>query len=102
MFGFLKNLFGPKTDFKALVDAGALIIDVRTPEEFRAGHVEKSVNIPLHVIGSKMSDLKKKKKVIIAICRSGRRSGTAAWMMKNAGIEAYNGGGWRAFNAKLK
>ncbi len=31
MFGFLKNLFGPKADFKVLVASGAMIIDVRSP-----------------------------------------------------------------------
>ena len=41
MFGFLKNLFGPKADFKALVASGAMIIDVRSPQEFDAGHVKK-------------------------------------------------------------
>ena len=45
MFGFLKNLFGPKADFKALVEAGAIIIDVRTPQEFDGGHIKTSKNI---------------------------------------------------------
>ena len=31
MFGFLKKLFGPSTNFKALKENGAIIIDVRTP-----------------------------------------------------------------------
>lgn len=96
MFNFLKNLFGPKADFKALVQNGAIILDVRTPEEFKNGHVEGSLNIPVQVLQGKIAELKKKGKPIIAVCRSGARSGTAAGMLKNAGIEAYNGGPWNS------
>jgi hypothetical protein len=32
MFAFLKKLFGPGTDFKALHAAGAIILDVRSPQ----------------------------------------------------------------------
>ena len=101
MFNFLKNLFGPGVDFKALAEAGALIIDVRTPEEFRQGHVKGSVNIPLQAIQGKVSDLKKKQKVVIAVCRSGARSGVATNILKQAGIEAYNGGPWNSLAAKI-
>ncbi|MFZ9242156.1 MAG: rhodanese-like domain-containing protein, partial [Sediminibacterium sp.] len=47
MFGFIKKLFGPGTDFKALKENGAIIIDVRTPHEFDHGHIQGSKNIPL-------------------------------------------------------
>ena len=96
MFDFLSKLFGPKADFKALVQQGAIILDVRTPEEFRDGHIKGSLNIPVQVIQGKIADLKKKGKPIIAVCRSGARSGTAVGMLKDAGIEAYNGGAWNA------
>ncbi len=102
MFGLLQKLFGPKVDFKALAAAGAVIIDVRTPEEFRAGHIKQSVNIPLQVITGKIADLKKKNKPIIAVCRSGARSGTAVGILKNAGMEAYNGGAWNALDYELR
>jgi rhodanese-related sulfurtransferase len=42
MFSFFKNLFGPGTDYKALVEAGAIIIDVRSPQEFDGGHIKGS------------------------------------------------------------
>lgn len=97
MFNFLKKLFGPKTDFKALVQNGAIILDVRTPEEYKSGHIKGSLNIPVQIIQGKIADLKKKSKPIIAVCRSGARSGMAVSMLKNAGIEAYNGGAWNSF-----
>lgn len=102
MFNFLQKLFGPKTDFKALVQNGAIIIDVRTPEEYRGGHIDGSLNIPVQVIQGKIADLKKKGKPIIAVCRSGARSGMAAGILKNAGIEAYNGGPWNVLNKDIK
>lgn len=96
MFNFLKKLIGPKTDFKMLVQQGALILDVRTREEFQNGHIKGSVNIPVQVIQGKIADLKQKGKPIIAVCRSGARSSMATGMLKSAGIEAYNGGAWNA------
>lgn len=101
MFGFLSKLFGPKTDFKALLEQGAVIIDVRTPEEFRGGHIQGSQNIPLQVLQAKIADLKKKAKPVIAVCRSGARSGMAVGMLKSAGIEAVNGGAWNALDHQL-
>lgn len=101
MFNFLNKLFGPKTDFNTLVQQGAIIVDVRTPEEFRGGHINGSLNIPVQLIASKVNDLKKKGKPVIAVCRSGARSGVATGILKNAGIEAYNGGAWNALEGML-
>ena len=101
MFGFLNKLFGPKADFKALLAQGAILVDVRTPEEFRGGHLDGSLNIPVQIIQSKVADLKKKGKPVIAVCRSGARSGMAVGILKSAGIEAYNGGPWNALQRTL-
>jgi rhodanese-related sulfurtransferase len=99
--GFLSGFFGPKTDYRALLDRGAIVIDVRTPEEFKSGHVVNSTNYPLAELNSRIAELKKKRKPIIAICRSGARSSAAASMLKNAGMEAYNGGGWIDFEKAI-
>ena len=101
MLGFLKNLFGPKTNFKALVEAGATIIDVRTPQEFDAGHIKSSKNIPLQNIQKALPELKKSGKVVITVCRSGSRSGMAKSILKAAGIEVYNGGPWNVLKSKI-
>jgi rhodanese-related sulfurtransferase len=101
MFGFLINLFGPKADFKALVEAGALIVDVRTPQEYDAGHIKTSKNIPLQTIQKSIPELKKTGKVVITVCRSGSRSGMAKSILKSAGIETYNGGPWNVLRSKI-
>ena len=50
MFTFFKKLFGPGTDFKALKEAGAIILDVRSPQEFDRGNIKGSKNIPVSTI----------------------------------------------------
>lgn len=100
--GFLANLFGfgSKVDYKALVQNGAKIIDVRTPSEFSAGHIKNSVNIPLQTIQGQLSKIKKDKPIILC-CASGARSGAATRILKSNGYEAYNGGGWASLRGKL-
>ena len=101
MFNIIKNLFGPGTDFKALQQNGAVIIDVRTPGEFSGGHINGAINIPVDNIRSKINDIKKKGKPVITCCASGMRSGSASSILKQAGVEAYNGGSWVSLNNKL-
>ncbi|MBX2927057.1 MAG: rhodanese-like domain-containing protein [Saprospiraceae bacterium] len=104
MLTFLKELlgFGPKADFKALKAQGALIVDVRTPEEFRADHLKGAVNIPLDRIRKEVAAFQKKKKPVILYCRSGNRSGMAKSMLRSAGIEAYNAGSLGAMRRALR
>jgi rhodanese-related sulfurtransferase len=101
--GFLKNLFGfgPSADFKTLVANGAQIIDVRTPQEFKGGHIKGSVNIPLQNLNSQLSKIKKDKPVITC-CASGMRSASAKSILKSNGFqEVHNGGGWMSLNNKI-
>jgi rhodanese-related sulfurtransferase len=102
MFGFLKNLFGPGTDYKGILSKGAIIVDVRTPEEYKAGHIDGARNIPLDQIKTKVPELKKTGKPVITCCRSGSRSGMAKSQLAAAGIEVYNGGAWTSLNNKIK
>jgi phage shock protein E len=103
MLKFLKSLFGGASDvdFKNLIAAGAVVVDVRTPEEFKSGHVSGSINIPLDQIASKLAMLKNKKVPIIAVCRSGARSGAAVGLLKKNGVEAYNAGPWNRLHAQI-
>jgi len=74
---------------------GAIVIDVRTIEEFRDGHVKGSKNIVLNSIPAKVAEIKKMNKKVIAVCRSGARSGQATSFLKQQGIDAINGGPWQ-------
>jgi phage shock protein E len=101
MLGFIKKLFGTGTDFKSLVQQGAVIVDVRTSGEFNSGHIKGAVNIPVDSIRNKIKDLKKKGKPIITCCASGMRSSSAVGILKQNGIEAYNGGAWNSLSNKI-
>ncbi|MBK7939762.1 MAG: rhodanese-like domain-containing protein [Lewinellaceae bacterium] len=103
MFDLLKNLFSsaPAVDFKSLLKSGAIIVNVRTAGEFKRGHINGSLNIPLDQIGAKIAALKDKKVPVITVCRSGNRSGAAAGILKNSGIEVYNGGAWNTLESQI-
>ena len=91
------GLFGyGKPSIRELLKDGAIIVDVRTSGEYRSGYVKGSRNIPLQSLSSKIKKLKKKNKVIITCCASGMRSGKAARVLRQSGLEAYNGGSWQA------
>ncbi|ESU29333.1 Rhodanese-like domain-containing protein [Flavobacterium limnosediminis JC2902] len=93
---------GSKSDsVKEYVAKGAVIIDVRTTGEFASGHIKGSKNIPLDTIASKIEDIKKLNKPVIACCRSGMRSAQATSILKQNGIDTINGGGWESLQNKL-
>jgi phage shock protein E len=98
MFKTLFGMGGPKVDLSQMIKEGATIVDVRTPDEFRSGHVKGSINIPLDRIHGQLAKLDKSKP-IITCCRSGARSGMATDLLKSAGFEAYNGGPWQNVQA---
>lgn len=95
----LKTLFGlgPKVDLGQKIKEGAVIVDVRTPEEFQSGHVKGSINIPLDRLQSQLKKLDKSKPVITC-CRSGARSGMAADELTRHGFDVHNGGPWTSLN----
>lgn len=95
MFRLIKKMLrGSSANVKKLLNADAVVIDVRTPTEFKSGHLPGSRNIPLDTLSSKIDDLKGINKTIITVCRSGSRSSTAKNMLVAAGVDAFNGGPW--------
>lgn len=102
MLGLLKKLFGgTSVSYKELMSNGAVIVDVRSTGEFKAGHIPGSKNFPLDSIRSKVAELKKLNKPVITVCRSGARSGMAKSILKSAGLEVYNGGPWTSLKNKI-
>ncbi len=103
---FFKRLFGGSdAGLEDVLKRGAVLIDVRTRQEFKDGHINGSINIPLAQIPKQVKKIKLKKKPIVLYCRSGARAASATTHLKNAGIECYNGGGWvslRKIVAKVK
>jgi phage shock protein E len=102
MISIIKQLFGigPKVDLKDVHRSGAMLLDVRTKEEYQAGHIPGSVNIPLQVLESRLASIPKNK-AVITCCASGMRSGSAKSLLKARGYEVHNGGGWQSLGHKL-
>ena len=76
------------------INNGAVVIDVRTQDEFNSGNYKNSINIPLNTINSKIEEIKSYKEEIVVVCASGNRSGQAKDILKGFGIEVTNGGSW--------
>jgi rhodanese-related sulfurtransferase len=67
-------------------DPALFVLDVRSPEEFAAGHVPGAVNIPHDQVASRLAEIPKNKEVVL-YCRSGRRSGLAAEALEANGYK---------------
>lgn len=69
-----------------IVAAGGRWLDVRTPDEFEQSHLKGAVNMPLNVLRLK-SRLLDPSRQYIAVCDTGRRSASAAFLLRNAGLD---------------
>jgi len=103
MLELIKSLFGlgKKVNYGELIANGAKIIDVRTPAEYKSGHIQGSINIPLQDLSKKTGKLDKDTPVITC-CASGIRSASAKRLLKSMGFkEVYNGGAWHVLEGKI-
>lgn len=129
MISFLKSLFGkknedgqpnsngadkkkekpkyhkisPKEAMEMMGDKNAIIVDVRTKEEYKQGHIPKAVALPANQIARKASTvLPKKNQVILVYCYSGGRSRPAAKALVRQGYtNVYDFGGLVRWNGKI-
>ena len=83
--------------------SGAVLLDVRTPEEYRSGHIPGSKNIPLQTIDSVSTVVENKDTSLYVYCQSGARSRQAAGMLKQMGYTNVNNiGGIAAYAGKVE
>lgn len=109
----LKAIFGGgtnnlnATEAKARIDGAdaPFILDVRQPDEFRAGHIAGAKLIPLNELRNRMDELPKETD-ILCVCQSGSRSSAATSQLSAAGFQAINlrGGmmGWKMSGYPVK
>jgi len=94
-------------DAVRLINKGALVIDVRKPEEYAAGHIVNARNLALEKLRESQDALgKKKDKILITVCDHGAAAGAAAGLLRKAGYQnafSLKGGlsSWRADNLPL-
>lgn len=74
---------------------GAIILDVRTKPEWDEGHSDGAIHIVLTTIPLNIEEIKSWNKPVIAVCKSGGRSGQAAQFLSQHGLDIINGGPWQ-------
>jgi rhodanese-related sulfurtransferase len=84
--------FIPVDEAKALLDQGAVVVDVRTQGEWDEGH-GPSLFLPLDQLVDRAGELPKDK-VLLMVCRSGGRSAQATMWLRGQGFTAHNLGPW--------
>ena len=92
----------PKQDpeaAKKLLAAGALVLDVRSPDEFAEDHLPQATNIPVDTVRDRIADVEKlsggdKSRPIVVYCAKGGRAARAKQALEEAGFQrVVNGGG---------
>ena len=82
---------------------GAVLLDVRTPQEYREGHVPGSKNVPLQTIDKVESVVENKDTVLYVYCYSGARSRQAVGYLQQMGYTNVNNiGGIAAYTGKVE
>jgi rhodanese-related sulfurtransferase len=84
---------------RALVDGGAILLDVREPDEWLAGHVAGATHIALNTLPLELDRIPLDKSVV-CVCRVGGRSAIATTFLVERGVDAWNlAGGMQAWEA---
>ncbi len=81
----------------SLIRSGALIVDVRTPEEYAVGHLEGAIHVPHDQVAAQLKAFgDDKARTIVLYCGSGRRAGLAETTLADAGYgNVFNAGGYQ-------
>ena len=85
---------------RSLIASGAVVLDVRTPEEFATGHLDTAKNIPVDGLADKMSDVQtlvggdKSKPIVVYCAKGGRAAKAKAALEANGFSNVVNGGGY--------
>lgn len=74
------------SDARALVENGALLVDVRSEGEYADGGIEGSINIPIQELASRMDELGDRNREIVVYCQSGGRSAMAKRLLESNGF----------------
>ncbi len=81
-------------EIQEYLEKGAVVLDVRTETEWNEAHGKRAKHIVLDSIPENVEEIKSWNKPIIAVCRSGARSGKATKFLQGHGIDIINGGSW--------
>jgi len=93
-------------DAVKLINKGATVVDLRTPEQFKAGHIVESINMTEQALAKADEKRLKKKRPVLVVCENGSSSVKAAAALRTGGYEmsfALKGGlgAWQRDNMPL-
>lgn len=101
--GLFSFLFGKKSNqIQEYLKKDAVILDVRTQREYNAEHIEGAILVSISELKTRIEEIKKLNKPVIAHCKSGIRSAQAKQILNANGIDAINGGGISAMKKALQ
>lgn len=102
----IKNV--PPSEAVTLINRqNAVVLDVRTDDEFKQGHIINSVHIPVGLLASRINELESHKaQPLVVVCRTGQRSTQAGSILRKQGFQslhAVSGGiiAWQSANLPL-
>lgn len=102
-FDFLKGANIDRGVSKFNATPGAVLLDVRTPQEYRESHIHGSKNVPPQTIGQVAAVIAEKNTPIFVYCYSGARSGWAVTKLRRMGYtNVTNIGGISAYSGKVE
>jgi len=80
------------------IDAASLLIDVRSPDEYASGHLDRAINIPHDKIAQRIAEISRAKdQSVVVYCKSGRRAGLAEATLREHGFtRVINAGGYES------
>ena len=81
-----------KEEIEKMLKQGAILLDVRSPQEYNEGHLEHAMLLPTYEIKQKANNiLPNKEQIIIVYCNTGNRSKKAQKILTNMGYtKVYN------------
>lgn len=102
IFGFLRQADINAGIEQFLKTEKAILLDVRTKEEYESGHIENSENIPLQQIDKVLAKVTDKNTPLFVYCQSGARSSSATSALKQMGYQdVTNIGGISSYRGKV-
>ena len=83
-----KNAVDPLGATSMINHEDAVVLDVRSMAEYKQGHIVNAINVPMNGLANNLKQLEKHRdKPIVAVCRSGSRSGAACNVLRKNGFE---------------
>ena len=99
----LLSILGIGNKVKDVLRKGAVIIDVRTANEFDEGKIKGSINIPTDRLSINLERIRSMRKPVVVCCDTGERSQKAMSMLRANGIkDVYYGGNWKRVLRMIK